>query len=417
MKNYRWHIIGLAFLALIITYLDRMALSYAITPLESLFGLTNADFGAIAAAFGIGYLIMTIGGGILVDIYGAHKIWSISAIIWSIACILLGFATGFWWLFVFRVILGVAEGPGFPALSRVTADWLLPSEQARAFALALVAVPLSSVIGSPLISALVTLLGWRAMFIIVGSLGILWAVAWVILFRNHPTESRFVSDEELQRLRHAGVTSDTVKSQSMARTSWRFMLFNPSLLSNHFAFFSFGYLIFFSIIWLPGYFQQIYHIKLQTVGAFLVIPWLVGAGMLLLGGWLSDWLWRRYRRLRIARSHIIWTSQLLSAVFLILVTQSHSVMMAIIYLSLGLGFGLMPNAVFYAINTDLAKDRAGTSLGIMDCAFATAGILAPYITGRLSDLTGNFNMAIYLMASLTIASALGIIIFQHPDKK
>jgi sugar phosphate permease len=88
----------------------------------------------------------------------------------------------------------------------------------------------------------------------------------------------------------------------------------------------------------------------------------------------------------------------------------------IVGISLGLGFGMMPNAVFYAINTDLAKDRAGTSLGIMDCAFAAAGILAPYITGILSDITGNFNMAIYLMVGLMIVAALGIIIFQHPDK-
>ncbi len=62
MKNYRWCVIGLVFIALIITYLDRMALSYAITPLESQFGLTNAAFGIIAAGFGVGYLIMTVIG-------------------------------------------------------------------------------------------------------------------------------------------------------------------------------------------------------------------------------------------------------------------------------------------------------------------------------------------------------------------
>jgi nitrate/nitrite transporter NarK len=77
---------------------------------------------------------------------------------------------------------------------------------------------------------------------------------------------------------------------------------------------------------------------------------------------------------------------------------------------------MMPNAAFYAINADLARDRAGTSLGIMDCAFAAAGILAPLVTGLLSNLTGNFSVAILLMSGLTLSSALCIIIWQFTDR-
>jgi ACS family hexuronate transporter-like MFS transporter len=84
-------------------------------------------------------------------------------------------------------------------------------------------------------------------------------------------------------------------------------------------------------------------------------------------------------------------------------------------ITFGIGFGMMPNAAFYAINADLAHDRAGTSLGIMDCAFAAAGILAPLLTGWLSGISGNFSAAISLMIGLTLSSGLAIIIFQHPD--
>ncbi|MHB1948556.1 MAG: MFS transporter [Gammaproteobacteria bacterium] len=82
----------LNFFAIIINYLDRTALSYAVTPLESQFGLNNSDFGIIAAAFGVGYLIMTVIGGILVDQFGARKIWSGFAILWSLACTGIAFA-------------------------------------------------------------------------------------------------------------------------------------------------------------------------------------------------------------------------------------------------------------------------------------------------------------------------------------
>src|SRR5262249_3889007 len=152
-------------------------------PLEKTFNLTNQDFGIIAAAFGIGYLIMTVVGGIIVDNYGSRKVWSASSVLWSVFCAMLALATGFWWLFIFRLLLGVAEGPSFPALTRVSTDWLPTSERARALAIGLAAVPFASVIGAPLCSFLIVQFGWRWMFVILGSVGIVWGIAWFIVFR------------------------------------------------------------------------------------------------------------------------------------------------------------------------------------------------------------------------------------------
>ncbi len=414
MTRYRWTIVGIGFLAIIITYLDRTALSYAIGPLESLFHLNNTDFGAIAAAFGVGYMIMTVIGGVLVDRFGARKIWSLFAILWSIACALIGCATGFVWLVVFRLILGVMEGPSFPAFTRVTTDWLPVSERARSLAIGLAAVPFASVIGAPFISHLIAGLGWRASFIILGILGILWGIVWYILFRDHPEQSRAVSREELHHIQSNLEIPHLEKKSTL--TTWRFMLFNPALLINNYAFFSFGYLLFFAITWLPGYLEQSYHVQVKEIGWFLMAPWLTATILLILGGFISDWLWNKYHNIRIARSHLIWVCQVLSALCFIPVVISHSLWVVIIGISFGVGFGMMPNAAFYALNSDLAHDRAATSLGIMDCSFALAGILAPLLTGWLATLTGNFTAAVSLLIVLTFTSALLVVLFQHPDR-
>lgn len=415
MTHYRWFVVAITFFAIIINYLDRTALSYAIAPIETTFGLNNTDFGLIAAGFGFGYLIMTVIGGIIVDKWGAHKIWAIFAILWSIACAMLGFATGFWWFFIFRVLLGIAEGPNFPALSRVNADWLPVSERARALAIGLAAVPFASVLGAPLISNLIISVGWRWMFIILGSLGIVWALIWAFIFRDHPKQSKHVSAEELSYIQ-----SDRESLQHQAhnlkeqKTTWKFILFNRALLVNNYAFFAFGYLLFFAITWLPGYLEQTYAIKVKTVGWFLILPWLLATVLILLGGFLSDWLWNKTHNIRVARSHIIWVCQVLSAICFLPLLFSHDLWIAILSITLGVGFGMMPNAAFYAINADLARDRVATSLGVMDCAFAAAGICAPFLTGMLSNLTGNFTGAFTLLISLTISSALAVIFFQHP---
>jgi sugar phosphate permease len=411
VTSFRWKIIGLAFFATIVNYLDRSALAYAITPLQQTFGLTNLDFGMLASAFGAGYLVMTVGGGVLVDRYGARKIWSIFAVFWSLACAGIGLAAGFTSILIMRALLGVAEGPGFPAMTRVVADWLPIEERSRALAIGLAAVPFASVIGAPLISHLILVAGWRVMFIVLGALGVVWALIWHALYRDKPAESKHVSPEELQLI-NASIAQNRQKP-----SSWRYILGSRTLLTNNYAFFAFGYLLFFAITWLPGYLEQVHHMKVREIGWFLMMPWLTATILILAGGVASDWLWKRTRSIRVSRSHIIWVGQLLSALAFLPILFSDSVIVAAISISLGIGFGMMPNAAFYALNADLAHDKAATSLGVMDAAFAIAGIIAPLLTGWLSNTTGNFSIAIGLMAALTMSSAMLILFFQHPDEE
>ena len=421
--NFRWVVMTLAFVIIIINYMDRTAISYAMRFIKHDFGLNDQDLGYIFSAFGVGYMVMTLGGGIFVDLWGARKVWSISAVAWSVTTAALGLVTGFWPLAILRSLLGITEGPCFPALTRVVTDWLPMSERARSTAFGLAAVPLASAVGAPLITTLIGAMGWRAMFFVLGSLGVVWAVVWYYVFRDYPENSAQVSPVELKHIREGKVTVNDKTDDELRRhhlnvgkTTWKFMLFNPALMSNNYAFFSFGYLLFFAIHWLPEYFQHTYGIGLAEVGRLLMVPWMTAAIMLTAAGFLSDYLWKKTGSIRIARSHLIWSCQLLSALCLLPVVLVHSLPVAIVFLSLGLGFGLAPNASFYALNSDLAGDRAGTSLGLMDCFAATAAILAPALTGALRTATGDFNSAIGLMIGFTLTSVIAVILFQHPDK-
>ncbi len=421
--NYRWVVIALAFAITLVNYLDRSAIAYAIKPLSEQFHLNNAQFGDIAGAFGIGYMVMTVGGGVLVDRFGARWIWSAAAFLWSVCTGSMGLVGGFSGLFMLRAVLGLAEGPHFPSLTRVVSDWLPAKERARATAFGLTAVPAASVIGAPLISNLVIYCGWQAMFAILGCLGILWSIIWVICYRDYPEHSSFVSDHELNLIREGQTTNRTseahqIKSDHLdaGKTSWRFMLFSPSLLANNFAFFAFGYLLFFALTWLPGYFEQTYGLELKQLRFYLIAPWLTAAILLPLAGWFSDWLYSKSGSLRIARSRMIWICQLISLLCFVPLMFTHSLNFTLVMISLGVGFGLMPNAAFYALNWDLARDRAGTSVGIMDCFFALAGILAPVLTGRVAQATGAFTGAFALLIGFGVIAVLAVLFCQKPDQ-
>lgn len=398
-NSYLKKIIFLLFLIFIVNYFDRSAIAYAIAPIKDEFHLNNMQFGLIGSAFGFGYLVMTLAGGFLVDRFLARKTLTIFALFWSMVCIAVGFATGFWSLFILRILLGVAEGPSFPSLTQVMERWLPLSARVRGTAIALAAVPFASVLGAPVISHLIIVFNWRLTFIILGSCGIILSFFWYSLYRDYPQK------ENNQK----NITNQLHLSQ------WKLLLTNPSLLANNYGYFTYGYLFFFALTWLPGYLEQDYGLHLRQIGWFLIMPWALATVMLLAGGFFSDWLLAKTQSLRIARSHVIWICQLLSAFCFFIVVVHHNLTFALIFISLGLGFSLMPNAIFYSLNMDLAKNRAATSLGIMNCFFALGGIIAPALTGWLAHVTGDFNAAILLLIILTMSSVLGIIFFQHPD--
>ncbi|MDE2091694.1 MAG: MFS transporter [Gammaproteobacteria bacterium] len=425
MTRFRWIVIALIFSITVINYIDRSAISYAISGIahDLQFSQHDKDIysGFILSAFSIGYMLTTFFGGIFADRHGARVTLFWAALLWSIASGLTGLAVGFVVLASVRVLLGVAEGPNFPAMNRGIADWLSSRERAIALSNSLVAVPLALAIGAPIATQLIIHVGWRGMFIVLMVLGLVWLPLWLLLFRDFPEHSRFVNAAELQHIRDGEHVDRSIGSKTLHHRRrnmpgmWRFLLSNPTLLANNWAFFVFGYFLFFFMTWLPTYLEKAYQLDLKQIGVFGILPWLVAAILLWGFGYLSDALLRRTGSLRIARSHPIWISQLLAGLCILPVIFVHDLTVMLVFISLAVGLSMSANAAFYAVNVDVARERAGTALGVMDTFFAISGFVAPLVTGWLVGVTRNFNAAFWLMAVLALSSVVVVILFHHPD--
>jgi sugar phosphate permease len=413
-SKYRWVVASLVFFITLVNFIDRSAISFVIDPLKAEFNFTNTQFGHILSAFAFGYVLLTAFGGWLVDTYGARIIWPIAAVAWSLCVGLLGFAAGIWGFVGLRFLLGVTEGPHFPAMSKTISDWLPARERATALSIGLVAIPLASVIGAPITSYLVADFGWRIMFFSISAIGVVWAFFWYWLFRDKPENSKYVNSAEKSLIAHSPKNKFEIENTSV---DWRFILTHPALVANNIAYFAFGYMLFFATLWLPGYFLSQHNLNLKSVGWYLTIPWLVAAIFLKAGGLLSDWLYQKTGSRRMARSHLIWVSQLLAAICFVFLSFTHSLGMSIFFLSLGLGFGFMPQPAFFSINIDVAKERSASSQGITSSCLSLAGIIAPLLTGWLLDLTGNYQGAFLLLAGFTCIAVITVILFHHPDRE
>jgi ACS family hexuronate transporter-like MFS transporter len=418
-SRYRWFIIFLLFAITTVNYIDRAAISYAIPAMQRDLGLSPADTGIILGAFGIGYAITTLIGGFAVDRYGPRLVLTVAAILWSVSIGATALASGFIVLYASRVLLGVSEGPNFPALTGAVSHWLSPHERATALGNALFAVPLALAIGGPICTQLLGWLNWRLTFAALFILSVVWVPLWYFLFRDDPAESRFVNAAELAQIR----TDDpSATKDHAALKSWpesgvlRALLTNRTLLANTWAFFVFGYFLFFFMTWLPSYLERAYGLELHSVGLFTVLPWLAAAVLLWLFGRWSDYLLKTTGRLRIARSYLIAGSQFVAALAVVPVALTHDLTVAIAGITVAVAASMGANAAYYAVNVDIVPERAATALGIMDFGFAIAGFLAPATTGWVLDLRGSFVDGFLLMTALALSSVLVVLLFHHPDR-
>lgn len=185
-SRYRWFIVFLLFAITVVNYIDRAAISYAIPLMQRDLGLSSPDAGVILGAFGLGYAVTTLIGGFAVDRYGARLVLTVAAVLWSLSIGATACASGFAMLYAARVLLGVSEGPNFPALTGAVSHWLPPHERTTALANALIAVPLALAIGGPVVTQLIGWLDWRATFAVLLVVSLAWVPLWFFLFRDDP---------------------------------------------------------------------------------------------------------------------------------------------------------------------------------------------------------------------------------------
>jgi MFS family permease len=416
--KYRIVIIILSFILGILNYLDRTAIAFFTQPIMNTFHLNHTGFGAIASAFGIGYLLFTFIGGWLADFIGSRRLFGITNIVWGICTGAIGFLTSFWGLFAARTCLGAAEGPVYPGLVRAFNDWMPKSERTMALAYAIpVSVAVAVILGGPLASLIFSITHtWQTMFFVLGGLSFVMAIAWYAIFRDDPAASGKVNEAELQLIRgsHNKPSSNTA-IQTVKTINFLRLIRNPTMLSTYIAFFALGYFFWFVLTWLPDLLQESYNIDLSSSALFSVLPWIAYGIGSIGGGYVAD---RSARMTGSAtmKKHLIWISLLGAAVALVPVFVLHFFTIAIIFISLALGLAGICVPPLWALNSDVVPQRPGLSSGLMDAAFALAGLLAPVVSGFLVQTSGSFSSTLVLTSVISAAAALIVIVMSNPDK-
>ena len=407
----RWLLIFLLFLAGMINYLDRSALSVAAPLLTRDLGLDPAQLGVVFSSFFFGYALFCFVGGYASDRFGPKRVLLVSMTVWSIFCGLTAAADGIAFLVIVRVIFGMGEGPFSSTINKMIGQWFPRREQATAVGLANAGTPIGGAIAGPIVSYLAVASGWRTSFIVIAVINLFWMAAWVILSTDRPQQHRRMSSAELQE-----IGADRGEATSCAALPLGDYLRRPAILATAFAFFGYAYLLYFFLTWFPTYLTMAHHLSVQRMGLVSVIPWALGFVGLAGGGFVTDAVYAHTGNALYSRKLVLVTSLLIAASCVALAGFAATVGTAVALMALSVFFVYLTGTTYWAIILDTVEQaRVGGVGGFVHLIANCAGIVAPLITGFLVKWSGTFVSALVLAGLFALMGALAVVIFVKPS--
>jgi sugar phosphate permease len=403
----RWGIGVLLGAGVLINYFDRINLSVGAPQLQQEFGLTDGELGWLFSGFFWSYALLQIPTGMILDRFGVTSVYRVSACLWSIASAATAFAGGFGGILAARLVLGLAEGPAFPASAKATGYWFPRGERAMATSIFDAAAKFANVIGVPLVALAVVQLGWRWGFVITGFLSFLYFVAVLIVYRDPSRHPRLGPAEHDYILAGGATREGPAESGEVAMLGY--LLRNRKVWGLTIGFAAYGYSFYLFLTWLPNFLVESMHMSILKSAGFTAIPWVCATiADLIVGGWLIDHLLARgYAETPVRKTVLVGGMLLGLAVFGTTVTSDP--VWAIVWISVALSGLAAAAPVGWSIPSLIApRGGTGTISGVMNFLNNMMGVVAPVTTGYIVGVTGSFVGA-FLTAGIVLI--IGIVAY------
>lgn len=383
IKNLRWIIVGLLFVATALSFLDRQVLSISILKIQGELDVSAVEYGWINTGFLISYALMFSVGGWLIDRFGTRIGLAVSVGMWSLSSALHGAVQNVWQLATARFFLGLGEGGCFPGAAKGVTEWFPGKHRALAMGIAIGGAALGAVIAPPLTVYLTSLMGWRGTFIATGVFGGFWVLLWLIFF-HRPQKSPFISRKELAVIEKDAALQEQ-QSQNTAKTTVPLRLILRTreawgLISIRFLL---DPVFYFFMFWIPKYLSEERGVSFERIGELFWIPFFALGISNIIGGGVSDRLIRSGRSIDRARKTVMGLAALLTMVAPLTVVAS-SAEIAILFMSLIMfahGFWITN---YITVTSELfGKNATSTVVGMSGSAGAVAGLLLNPLIGSI----------------------------------
>ena len=285
--NLRWWVVGLVALATIINYIDRGALGILWPEIKAEFGFSNQDYANIFGVFVLAYAFGQTIFGKIFDWLGTRIGFVLSIGVWSIATALHAFGSSVLTFQVFRVILGVAEAGNWPGASKANAEWFPVKERALAQGIFNSGAAIGGILSPIILALLAAFMGWKAIFIAIGIIGLLWLIPWLIIYKSKPEDHPWLDPEEREYILSGQlVKTDDGEEQSDYNPTTKEMLSRKETWGAILPAMFIDPIWWLFVAWIPIYLIDSFGFNVKELGLYAWVPY-VGA---MFGAWFGGLL-------------------------------------------------------------------------------------------------------------------------------
>ena len=375
-------VVALLALAMFVNYADRGSLSVAAPVLQGQLHVSEAGMGLLLSSFFWSYTLAQPLAGSIVQRFDVRRVLAVALALWAGATLLCGLATGYAMLLALRLLMGLGESVIYPANARILAERASERVRGRCNGLISMAMCLGPTAGTLVGGLVLARFGWRAVFLSLGLLSLLWLAPWLTTPRQETPSAPALRGDS-----GPGYGELLARRQIWAVAigqlcySWQFYLL---------------------LTWLPSYLVKAQHLSLTAMAGIGAAVYGVQALAAVAGGTLTDMLVRRDSgSIEVRRTVLLLGIAGGGLALLVEGLGPKALAIPCLFLA-GICTGAA-NPLIFSIGQTLAGPRAGGRwMGIQNMGGNCAGILAPIATGLIAQATGAFTGAFVLAAALSV---------------
>lgn len=372
-----------ATLGMSVSYVDRQTLAAIAPAVRAALAIDHAEFGWLLSGFSLAYLAATPLAGAVLDRVGARRGFAAAVLVWSAVAGGHALVTSFAMLFAFRVLLGLAESPSFPAAAQAIRRALPDRGRPAAYGLLFTGSSLGAMVAAPLAVALERRFGFRLSFAGTALVGFAWVPLWLAVTRGGSIAA-----------------ARPAPSGERAFFSWFETIASAPVLRALVAIAGSAPALMFVLNWTSQYLVEAWHVPKGNVGGFLVLPPLLFDAGAVFFGWVAS--------RRPLRTHTdLLTMSALFAALLAAAPLAPSVSSAVGLLALSAAGG---GGIYVLVTADMLgrvpAARASSASGMTAAAQSLAYVIAGPLVGRVVDRSHGYDAALIALGVVVLPTTL-----------
>lgn len=400
-----WTVTALLVVFMMVNFADKSVLGLAADEIRADLHLSATQFGLANSAFFLLFSVAAIVVGMAADRVSPKLLLLVMAVLWSVAQVPAAIGGGLAVLIGSRIFLGAAEGPAFPVAQQATLSWFPNDKRNLPGALITIGITLGVIISSPSLSWVIQNHGWRSALWVLAGIGVVWAVLWSLFGADSP--------------RARATTTAKAADDGAPKVPYRKIFASRTWIGTTLAYFMSYWSVALMLVWMPSYLRNALDYSAATAGKLVVLPWAVGAVVLLGQAALTGRLMRRGVVSRKARGWVGGFMLAIGAVCCLLTPFVDSVPAQTVLVALGFGFSGSYATVAATTVAELAPAaRSGGALGLMNALVTVSGLLAPAAVGALVDAQGDagYQHAVLVTGILVAVGAVLAFALIDPER-